>query len=637
MNSPFQWSLERGAKVEPDGGVRFSVWAPLARDVAVHLRPGSNPTLVPLELQSDGLFEAAVSGVAPGTDYFYRLHGRDRPDPVSRHQAQGVHGPSRVVDAHEFQWSDDGWTGRDMADLILYELHVGTFTEEGSFEAVISHLPALRALGITAIELMPVAEFPGGRNWGYDGVSPYAAQSTYGGPDGLRRLVDAAHGEDLAVVLDVVNNHLGPDGNYLAEFGPYFTDSYRTPWGPAMNFDGPDSDEVRRYVIDNARYWITEFHIDGLRLDAVHTIFDFSARHILEEIAAEVHTQATSLGRRCLVIAESDLNDPRLARTRDRGGYGLDGQWSDDFHHAVHAALTREDGGYYADFSGLAPVAKALSDRFVYDGRRSRFRRRRHGARATDVSADRFIVFIQNHDQVGNRALGERIAGLVPFDQQKLAAALLLLSPYVPLIFMGEEYGETNPFLYFVSHNDPALVKAVRKGRRREFASFEWQGEVPDPQAEETFHRSRPERKRAAEPGHRELLALYHDLIRLRHTEPALRPGASEYRVTSESDAGWVALCLSAEDAHALLAVFNFGDGVREITLPNPSNETWHLRLTTDAPHYGGSGQAAASPLTGKDIRFSLPPMSALLYRSGTQQSSHAIMRSPAQLGRRAT
>ncbi|MGH7823102.1 MAG: malto-oligosyltrehalose trehalohydrolase, partial [Candidatus Binatia bacterium] len=363
--------------------------------------------------------------------------------------------PSRIVDPGAFRWSDDAWRGVELGGLVFYELHVGTFSGAGSFDGVLERLGDLASLGITAIELMPVAEFPGTRNWGYDGVHPYAPHDAYGGPEGLKRLVDAAHRAGLAVVLDVVYNHLGPEGNYLAEFGPYFTDRYATPWGDAVNFDGADSDEVRRYFLDNALYWVSEFHLDGLRLDAVHAIYDFSARHILEEIADAVHALAACLGRNLHVIAESDLNDPRLVRPREQGGFALDAQWNDDFHHAVHTALTGERIGYYADFAGIDPVAKVLKDRFALDGRYSRFRRRRHGREARDLSPARFVVFTQNHDHVGNRPRGERLASLVPFEKQKLAAALLLISPYLPLVFMGEEYAESRPFLYFVSHGDP--------------------------------------------------------------------------------------------------------------------------------------------------------------------------------------
>jgi maltooligosyltrehalose trehalohydrolase len=570
-----------------------------------------------MERQADGRFEVRVPEIKAGTAYYYHVDGTDVPDPVSRSQPQGVHGPSCVVDGGAFAWSDAGWRGREMADLVIYELHVGTFTAAGTFDAVIGELPALRELGVTAIELMPVGEFPGGRNWGYDGVHLYAPQSSYGGPDGLQRLVDAAHRNDLAVLLDVVYNHVGPEGNYLGAFGPYFTEFYQTPWGAALNFDGPDSDDVRRYFIDNALYWVTDFHIDGLRLDAVHAICDFGARHLLEEIADRVHAQGRALGRRACVIAESDLSDPRLVRPRERGGYGLDAQWSDDLHHAVHAALTGEQQGYYADFGGVAPVAKVLRDRFVYDGRRSAYRRRRHGAPATDVPGDRFVVFAQNHDQIGNRARGERLAGLVTFEQQKLAAAVVLLGPYVPLLFMGEEYGERSPFLYFVSHGDPELVEAVRAGRRREFAAFGWAADVPDPQAEETFCRSRIDRTLATTPGHREILALHRDLLLLRRSEPALRAGGGDCTVTDDGDAGWVALSLTTPGTRHLLVVFNFAASPREVSLANPTGTRWRVGLATSDARYGGTGPAPVDTLAaGATLRITMPPTAGLLYRA---------------------
>ena len=597
--------LERGASVV-GGGVRFSVWAPRVERMAV-LASGAEH---PMDPGDDGVFETVVPGLEAGADYFYRLNGEyDRPDPVSRFQPKGVHGPSRVVDPSAFSWSDAEWRGLEMADLVAYELHVGTFTAEGTFEAFMDRLAALRELGVTAIEIMPVAEFPGSRNWGYDGVLPYAAQSTYGGPRGLRRLVDAAHGAGLAVLLDVVYNHLGPEGNYLGQFAPYFTDRYRTPWGDALNFDGPDSDEVRRYFIDNARYWIREFHMDGLRLDAVHAIYDFGAIHILQEIADAVHEEAAAAGRRAVVIAESDLNDPRLVRAPDHGGYGLDGQWSDDFHHAVHAALTRERSGYYADFGGVDLVARALAERFVFAGTRSGFRRRRHGAPATDVPADRFVTFVQNHDQVGNRANGDRLAAIIPFPAQKLAAAALLLSPYVPMLFMGEEHGETHPFLYFVSHGDPALVEAVRNGRREEFRSFEsFSGEeIPDPESEETFARSRIDWSAREKSPHRELLALHRDLIRLRRSEKTLRPGACEAKVLFEPGESWIAIRYSCPEERELLAVFNFSES--PVTIPPPESGGWRRRWSTEESRYGGSRAA-------EDSSLRLAPYEAGLYES---------------------
>ncbi len=613
------WSLERGATVLANGSTHFSVWAPKVETASVVLVDGGRRNAYPLERQPGGFLETVVPRVAAGADYFYRLDGeRDRPDPVSRHQPAGVHGPSRVVDPAAFRWSDADWRGIETPDLLIYELHVGTFTPEGSFDAVADRLPYLCELGVTAIELMPVAEFPGRRNWGYDGVHPYAPQSSYGGPEGLRRLVDAAHGVGLAVFLDVVYNHLGPEGNYLAEFGPYFTDRYVTPWGRALNFDGAHSDQVRRYFIDNALYWVTEFHIDGLRLDAVQMIFDFSAQHILGELCEAVHRVASSGGRRVQVIAESDLNDPRLVRDRGRGGYALDAMWNDDFHHAVHTALTGERSGYYVDFGGIEPVARSLADRFVLAGHYSAYRRRRHGAPAGDLPADRFVVFIQNHDQVGNRARGERLAELVSLEELKLAAAVLLLSPYVPLLFMGEEYGETNPFLYFVDHGDPALLEAVGRGRRREFAAFGWTEEIPDPGSEETFLRSRPEPQLAESPPHSELALLYRDLIGLRKSEPALRPAAARFRIDSDREAGWILIVYEGL-GHDLFVAHNFESDGQPLPASLPAG-AWRRRLATDDARYGGGGPSAPSQLTidgHSTTSLELPGHASVLYSRG--------------------
>jgi maltooligosyltrehalose trehalohydrolase len=600
--------LERGAVPQTDGSTRFSVWAPNALAVEVAIARDDRIQSFPLHRDGGGVHAGTVPRVPPGTDYTYRLDGGpDRPDPVSRWRPAGVHGPTRVLDPGAFQWTDARWPGLETADLVIYELHVGTFSRAGTFDGVTERLPALKDLGVTAIEIMPVSEFPGSRNWGYDGVSPYAVQSTYGGPNGLKRLVDAAHREGLAVLLDVVYNHLGPEGNYLSDFGPYFSDRYRTAWGEGLNLDGPDSDEVRRYVVDNAVYWVTEYHLDGLRLDAVDRIVDLSPVHIAEELGAAVHAQREALGRRTLVIAEIDANDPRWVKPREAGGYGMDAHWSDDFHHAVHVALTGERSGYYADFTEAGAVAQVLARRYVNDGRYSPHRRRRHGRPAVDLPADRFVVAIQNHDQIGNRAGGERLGALVSRDALRLAAALLLLSPYVPLLFMGEEHGETSPFLYFVSHGDPALIEAVRKGRQEEFASFGWTGEVPDPQSEETFEASRP-RWEGRETGEGAwILGLYRELLRLRRTEPALRPGAPTVRVRNDEAAGWVAVRYHKEGS-VLEAVFNLSAEPRMV--PLESDEKWSIALSTDAAAYGGPGEAG---LAGRELR--LPGHTAALLR----------------------
>jgi maltooligosyltrehalose trehalohydrolase len=593
--------------VLPDHSAQFRVWAPQARQVTVVL--GKDEPRRALTLKSKAGLHTGVSPEAgTGTDYWYSLDGGPlRPDPVSRYRPYGVHGPSRIVDPGEFAWSDQDWPGLSKGELVIYELHVGTFNPKATFEGVAERLASLRELGVTALEIMPVAEFPGSRNWGYDGVSLYAPQSTYGGPDGLRRLVDLCHGAGLAVILDVVYNHLGPEGNYLPEFGPYFSDKHQTAWGPGWNLDGPDSDEVRRYIVDNALYWISEFHLDGLRLDAADKIIDHSATHILEEIVSAARLQAAALGRQVILIAESDANDPRYIREQELGGYGLDAQWTDDFHHAVHAALTHETQGYFADFGGVRPVAKALADRFVNDGRYSPYRRRRYGRPAADLPSDRFVVCTQNHDQVGNRAGGERLSVLVAPAALRLAAAVLLLSPYVPLLFMGEEYGETNPFLYFVSHGDPELVQAVREGRRREFAAFGWEGQVPDPQSESTFERSRLDWSRLDQPKHSALRALYSDLLRLRAQEPALRPGVARVEVTHNEGGQWVFLTQTAAQS-VLQAGMNFSSTEQRLPLSSPGLP--RVVLSTDHRSYGGRDEARI-----ESGGLFLPPLSAALLR----------------------
>ena len=618
--------LERGARLLSNGGVRFSVWAPNAERVVARVLTGAAAGDHALERTPSHpeLFAVVVPGVGEGADYLYLIDDDPTaiPDPVSRRLPTGVHGPTRVVDPDAFAWSDGGWRGVAMRDLAIYELHVGTFTAEGTFAAVIPHLAELAALGVTAIELMPVAAFPGTRNWGYDGVSPYAVQESYGGPDELKRLVDAAHARGLAVVLDVVYNHLGPEGNYLDRFGPYFTGKYTTPWGRALNYDDAHSDEVRRYMIDNALYWVTEYHVDALRLDAVHGIFDFSATHLLQEIAAAVHAQGARLDRRVLVIGESDLNDPKLLRRPEEFGYGLDGQWSDDFHHAVHAALTGERSGYYADYGGSQPVAEAMGEPFVFNGGYSAYRKRRHGAPSVGLPRERFVVAVQNHDQVGNRAIGERLGALVDAPRERLAAALLLLSPYVPLLFMGEEYGETNPFLYFVSHGDPELTRAVRDGRRREFESFGWGDGVPDPADEATFARSKLDRSLISRPRHAQLHALHRALLAMRNEEPALRPDGATCTVTHGD--GWISLLREGATAprhrrasdprrsdRAFLALFNCSD--RAATVPLPGRRSWRLCLTTDDPCFGGEGRVAAT-VSGE--RVDVPAWTAILYEA---------------------
>ena len=497
-----------GATYLGDNLCEFAVWAPLVSKVELH-NVAPKELTVPLAKDGQGYHQAIVNGIEPGSQYFYRLDGqKEHPDPASRFQPQGVHGPSQVLDSH-FPWEDQSWSGLPLEEYIVYELHVGTFTPEGTFNAVIPHLDELRDLGITAVEIMPVAQFPGNRNWGYDGVYSFAVQDSYGGPEGLKHLVNTCHLKGLAIILDVVYNHLGPEGNYIGDFGPYFTNRYNTPWGAALNFDGPYSDHVRRFFIENAIYWLDEFHIDALRLDALHSILDISAYPFIEELTASFHEKVKQLKRKAYLIGESAANDARLIKPPELGGYGLDAQWNDDFHHSLHVLLTGEQNGYYQDFGQFQHLVKAFQEGFVYSGHYSHYRQCRHGVSSRDIPSQRFVVFAQNHDQVGNRAQSERLSQLVSFEALKLAAGIVLLSPFVPLIFMGEEYGETAPFPYFVSHSELELIEAVRKGRREEFATFKWQGELPDPQDEATFMQAKLSHELKSKEQHHVLLNFF--------------------------------------------------------------------------------------------------------------------------------
>ena len=572
-----------------DDGVTFRVWAPKCRSVDLVVEGGSPERLHDV---GDGILELAVPGLHAGTRYQYRLDGeRYRPDPVSRWQPEGVHGPSVVVDPSRFAWRDAGFRGHALTDLVFYELHVGTYTTAGTFEAVIAHLPRLVELGVTAVELMPVAEFPGSRNWGYDGVHLYAPQSTYGGPQGLRRLVDACHAQGLSVFLDVVYNHLGPEGNYLAEYGPYFTDRYKTPWGSAVNFDGADSAGVRRHFSDNARHWVREFHVDGLRLDAVHSIFDASPRHILTEITEAVREEGRRLGRPVHVVAESHDNDRRLVLPAARGGLGLDGVWADDVHHAVHVRLTGEHRGYYADFQAPSLLPRALAEGFAFQGERSEYFGRERGTASADLPAEHFVICVQNHDQVGNRAQGDRLSTMLPLEAVKVAAALMFTAPALPLLFMGEEYGETSPFQFFTSFLDPALMDAVRRGRTAEFARFGWQSEVPDPGAPATFLRSRLNHALATAPRHRELREYYRRWLDLRATHPALGARHKD-RAKASIDAHGAVLTLSrsAPGGAAITLVANLTSAPR----PLPSTPGRVLLDSAEARFAGKEGTPLA-------------------------------------------
>jgi len=582
-------------------GVTFRVWAPGCRSVDVVVDGRAIEALAPRE---GGLFEAVLEGVAEGARYKYRLDAaRYRPDPASRFQPEGIHGPSVVVDPSRFVWTDQEFGGHALGDLVLYEVHVGAFTPAGTFEAIVPHLARLVELGVTALELMPVAEFPGSRNWGYDGVHLFAPQSTYGGPRGLRRLVDACHARGLSVFLDVVYNHLGPEGNYLAEFGPYFTERSMTPWGPAVNFDGSGGEGARRHVIENGRMWVSEFHIDGFRLDAIHAIHDASPVHILTEFADAVRGEAARLGRRVHVVGESHDNDRQLVLPTSAGGLGLDAVRSDDFHHALHRQLTGETTGYYVDFGGDHHLERAIAQGFAFQGEPSEYWGRPRGTPSADLPGDRFVICLQNHDQVGNRAQGERLGTLVPFEAVKLAAGLLFVTPAIPLLFMGEEYGETARFQFFTSFLDKSLAEAVRRGRAEEMSRSAWRGPISDPNAPNTFVSSRLNHSLAGAPRHRGLREYYRRWLTLRRTHPALGARDKELtRVTRDASGGVLVVTRATPSGDEVQLVANLTPKTQGLTLEAPS---WRVLIDSDDESFGGSGTVAP-----------LAPYQCLLYEA---------------------
>jgi maltooligosyltrehalose trehalohydrolase len=538
------------------------VWAPRA----THVEMVTRDQRLPLEAVAGGWFELVDGHLEPGDDYSFILDGSSpRPDPRSSWQPHGVHGASRAVDRDAFVWTDAAWHGRSLGDCVVYELHIGTFSDAGTFDGAIEHIGALVDLGVGAVEVMPVAAFPGVRGWGYDGVHLHAVHDAYGGPAGLSRFVDACHAAGLAVVMDVVYNHLGPDGNHLPDFGPYFTDRHRTPWGEAINYDGADSDEVRRFVVDNALMWLRDYHCDGLRLDAVHAVVDTSATHLLEEITEAVHGLSRRLGRPLWVIAESDLDDPRVVTDAAHGGFGCDAQWSDDFHHALHATLAGETSGYYADFGSVEAVARTLRDAFFNPGGYSAFRRRRHGRPVGDLAGTCFLGYMQTHDQVGNRARGERSAALMSTGRLQIAAALVLLGPFVPMLFAGEEWAASTPFQYFTDHQDPELARRVSEGRRGEFASFGWDPSlIPDPQDPATFERSKLRWAERDEEPHATVLRWHTELIALRARTPSLRDGDRSALQVEFSEAGrWLVM-----RRPGVSVACNWGDQAADLPLP---------------------------------------------------------------------
>jgi len=603
VNTPAS-SSPVGATALPGGGWRFRVWAPAANRVELHLKTPVD-RLLRMSKDSAGFHNLGLPELAPETTYLYRLDDHEEwSDPASRSQPHGVHGPSQIFDPQSFRWKCAQWRPLSLPSAVLYELHMGTYTPEGTFDGVIEHLDELADLGVTTIEIMPVAQFPGARNWGYDGVYIYAAQNSYGGPAGLQRLVDAAHARGLTVVLDVVYNHLGPEGNYLGKFGRYFTTRYRTPWGSALNFDGPESGPVRDFFISNALYWLEQFRIDGLRLDAIDRIYDLGAHHFLAELKECVQQLERRTGRKIVLIAESDLNNRRILDPPERGGYALDAQWSDDFHHALHTLLIKETAGYYADFGTLEHLANTLRQGWYYEGQYSVFRRRNHGNSPRGISAEHFVVCSQNHDQVGNRAMGDRLSGLVDLAGLKLAAGVTLLSPFVPMLFMGEEYGEPTPFLYFTSHEDANLIEAVRKGRQAEFAAFAWAGQIPDPQSVSTFRDATLQHSRKKQHPHDSLRSFYRQLIALR-AKHRLGDAAAIEVIAHELEKVLVVLRKSSPE---LLMIFHFGPANTQFTFALPRGD-WRIILDSKdhsgaaiGEHHGESSSSVSAAPTTLDL-----------------------------------
>jgi maltooligosyltrehalose trehalohydrolase len=598
-----------GAQYWGDKTAEFVVWAPLIDTLELHIEsPGER--LIAMSKDEQGYWRTVEEQVQPGSRYMYCFSGKDHPDPASYYQPGDVFKSSSVVDHSAFDWQDKDWKGIPLRQLIIYELHVGTFTPEGTFKSVINKLPYLKDLGINAIELMPVGQFPGARNWGYDGVFPFAAQCSYGGPDGFKDLVNACHAQGFAVILDVVYNHVGPEGNVLDAFMPLFSSKYKTPWGQAINFDDEYSYGVRNFFMANAVYWLNQYHLDGLRLDAVHGIYDMSAQHFLRELAMEVRLLASVESREIHLIAESDLNDIRMIESLDSGGNGMGAQWNDDYHHSVHTLLTGEDKGYYADFGSTAHLAKALKLGWTYTWDFSASRKRHHGSPLKDpVPPEKLIVYMQNHDQIGNRLNGERLCTLVSFEGQKLAAASILCGPFIPMIFMGEEYGEKSPFLYFMSHYSEDLIKAVQDGRKKEFAVFGWQQEPPDPYSIQTFERSRLKWDQLKTKLHKTLLSFYSYAIGLRKS---LKPLMAADVATVEEIQGHKIISMHRRHQNQeTFVLFNFSDSRGRVAWRE--NTSWQLRLDSSDKMWLGPGTALPQQLAAQ-CTLSINPLSCIVY-----------------------
>jgi maltooligosyltrehalose trehalohydrolase len=611
------------AEVRITGNCFFSVWAPEKERMILHI---VYPEEQELEMKKNdqGYFVTVADDIKDGCRYFYKPdNGRDYPDPGSNFQPEGVHGPSQVVDHNLYKWNDSEWKGILQKDLIFYELHVGTFSEQGTFEAIIPYIDVLAETGINALELMPISQFPGNRNWGYDGVYPYSVHNTYGGPEGLKRLVDACHQKGIAVFLDIVLNHVGPEGNYFPEFGPYFSKTYNVPWGEAINYDQAWSDEVREFFAGNPCFWFEKYHIDGVRVDAIHMMFDSGAVHFWELAMDRIRQMEQKLGKKLYMIAESDFNSPRVIKSTDAGGYGFDAQWLDDFHHALFVLLDEEGKSRYEDFGRYEQLAKAYKDGFVHSGELVKFRKKKHGASSAGIPGDKFVAFNQNHDQIGNRVKGERLSMLVSFSKQKLAAAALMLSPYLPLLFMGEEYGEDTPFFYFISHSDKELIKAVREGRKKEFEGYKWNTEPADPQDEDTFRNSIINTEKRLTGKYRILHEWSKKLIKIRKSEPAMKNMSKDginFYVNDEK--GFTILRKSPDELNFILAFFNFSGSKLDFFVPSYSEEWTKILDSRETEWCEDDEKAFPSPrLIKASNKISLMPFSIVVYDNGKEET----------------
>lgn len=629
----------------PDGDqAEIRIWAPLAKTVSiiiettdpvesVHPTPAlATPTVsreliaedpeaqllpethteIPLAPSEYGYWTLTTPELQPGSRYSFSLDGKPPlPDPSSLYQTKGVHGPSAAFNLGDFRWSDQQWVNPPLTDYIIYELHTGTFSPESSFRGIINKIPHLLSLGITAIEIMPVGQFPGSRNWGYDGVYPFAVQDSYGGPRDLQQLVDACHKAGIAVILDVIYNHLGPEGNYLPSFGPYFTEKYHTPWGQALNFDDAWCNGARDFFIENALMWFRDFHIDALRMDAVHAIRDMSAKHILQEIRERSTELEKIINKKFYLIAELDLNDPKYIRPANNGGYGLDAQWIDEFHHALRVTAGQDPEGYYSDFNGLNDLAKSYRDAFVYDGQFSSHRKKFFGLPASTNTGDQFVVFSQNHDQTGNRMLGERTSTLVSFDMCKLMAGAVLASPYLPMLFMGEEWNEPNPFLFFISHTDEKLAALVNEGRKKEFSYFNWEGEPPDPRREETFTTSSLQWSLKDKGQHKTMFTYYQSLIALRKNNAALRSTDRHHTIVESDENRKLIVLKKTAGKEELMCLMNFSKEKHRTGFAAGSS---FLKIfDSGAPDWNGPGSAPENWNRDEDIE--IYPETFLIYK----------------------